>query len=94
MQQSNPSLSPLQVSQVLSLVASFRRHASDFGVAACYGPQLLEESGACASWSFHKDLTDYSNSFCPTRGRACAEAQSVGTRSSFSWDAWEINYFP
>lgn len=45
MQPSNPSLSPLQVSQVLSLVASFRRHASDFGVAACYGPQLLEERG-------------------------------------------------
>lgn len=31
------------MSQVLSLVASFRRHASDFGVAACYGPQLLEK---------------------------------------------------
>lgn len=43
-QESNPSLS-LQVSQVLSLVASCRRHASDFGVAACYGLQLLEKRG-------------------------------------------------
>lgn len=54
-----------------------------FGVAGWDDPQLLEKGWACVSWSFHRELMDYSNS-CRTHISAPPQV-SVVLRSSVLW---------